>query len=312
MRARLAFRLTAVLSLVSSLAWATPAETEQALAAGHAALARYKEGKWQEALAKFREADRLAHSPVFTLLSARCELELGQLLAARATFQRVAEESLPHDAPAAWHSAVADAKRELGELEGRIPRLVVRVEGTDAARARVSLDGRTLRAAELAAPIELDPGRHTLIARLDERQARREIVVSAGREREVVLRLESSTPSSAPPSPGSGAPDQPAQASRSYLAPGIAFGVGAAGVVAGTVLGVLASSRASEIKSRCQGNSCLASDAEEGASATRLANASTIAFVLGGVGIGAGVTLLMLPNGTGPERSAAARFAVPF
>ncbi len=299
--------------VASATAAADPAsETAQALAVGHAALEQYDAGAWQAALEQFRKADELAHSPVFTLYTARCQRELGRLLEARRSFQGVVDEPLAEDAPATWRKAVADAKRELAAMKRQIPRVAVGVEGPGAASALVSLNGRTLSRAELDTPIEVDPGTITAVARVGDRQVRQELSLGAGSDEHVVLRFHATEPKTAPAPLPAPARDAAAPESRSYLAPGIAFGVGAAGIVAGTVLGLVASSRASEVKSRCQGDSCLASDADAGASATRLANASTVAFVIGGVGIGGGVTLLVLPSGGAPQHGATAHFTAAF
>lgn len=318
--ARLIARLVLALLFAAANAWASPEErapdTEAALAAGHTGLERYSQGEWQEALERFREADRLAHSPVFVLYAARCEQKLGRLLEARRDLRRIVGEQLPEDAPDAWRVAVADAKRELGELHGRIPRLVVRVEGADLGRVRVSLGARTLRRSELGGPIEVNPGSYTVIARSQGGLARRDVRVSEGDPiADVVLRIAAPLPRApVPPARSARSSDSArGESSGSQLAPAVAFGVGAAAIVTGVVLGVMAASRASGVKERCQGNSCLASDADEGAAATRLANASTVAFAIGGVGIGAGVVLLLVDGDDGREqRGAMARFGARF
>jgi len=70
----------------------------------------------------------------------------------------------------------------------------------------------------------------------------------------------------------------------------------------------MASSKADDIKSRCSAdNHCLTTDAELGDEAETLATVSTIGFVIAGVGVAAGVVLLVVP--TGDDESVALRVA---
>ena len=287
-------------------------ETERALAAGHAALAAYESREWSRALEQFRVADRLAHSPVFTLYMARCERNLGRLVAAQRLFNQVLAEPPTSDAPQAWKRAAEDAKREREALVARIPKLVVQVRGAPPERTTIALDGRTLSREELETPIAVDPGDHTVVAQVKGRKERTRVRVLEGSGDTTVVvdfggpvaapgdnvRAPRSKTSTKPPDAGDSGPP---------VAPIVAFGVGAAGIVTGSILGLLAANRASEIKDRCQGSLCLESDADDGATAKRLADASTIAFVIGGIGLGTGAVLVLLP---GDEASRAPSGAV--
>ncbi len=272
-------------------------EADKALSAGHAGLERYQAGDWNEALALFRAADRLAHSPVFTLYMARCERNLGRLLAARVLLLRLADENVSPDAPTAWRRALDDARRDLAELNAKIPSITLRIEGA-AGPARVTLDGRVLGSEEQRDPISLDPGEHVIEVEASGRRRRERVrVVEGGGTLAVVLTLvgpsNETGPSPQPAAPKAVSPARERPAEGPPVAPWVALGIGALGVAAGSVLGVVAASRTSGFEDRCRGDRCLASDADEGAAAKRFADASTIAFVIGGVGLGTGVVLLL-------------------
>jgi hypothetical protein len=88
----------------------------------------------------------------------------------------------------------------------------------------------------------------------------------------------------------------PPEPQRASLVPAIvAFGVGAVGLGVGAATGVVTLSEASAIKKKCIGGIHCPADQEAAASnAKALGTVSTIAFALGGAGVVAGVTLLVI------------------
>jgi hypothetical protein len=101
------------------------------------------------------------------------------------------------------------------------------------------------------------------------------------------------------------------------------LGVGGAGLVLGTILGVVATADKSSISSAC-GPSKVCPPSEQGAlsSAKTVANLSTVSFVVGGVGVVLGGTLILTDNfrhwsfrsggGDAPPPSAARATIQPF
>jgi hypothetical protein len=140
---------------------APASDSERAVKLGQEGFERFTHGRWAEALASFELAERLRHSPVFVLYIARSRHRLGALVAARDAYRQLAGERIDEEAPKAWHSAVADGKREYLTLEARIPRLMVIVRGT-AAATTITVDGKPLARAASAA---LDPGVHHVVAK---------------------------------------------------------------------------------------------------------------------------------------------------
>jgi hypothetical protein len=80
-----------------------------------------------------------------------------------------------------------------------------------------------------------------------------------------------------------------------------AFGVGAAGVVAGATFGLLAMGAASDLEAACPGRVCPASQREALDDAKLFASLSTAGWVVGAVGLAAGTALVF----TGPSTSTA-------
>jgi hypothetical protein len=268
-----------VVFVTLGIARADSPEVERAIKIGGEGIALYEQRRYVEAYERFAVADRMAHSVVFVLYMARCKRNLGELLAARALLEQAAREPLPAGAPAPMQRARDEATPELAQLAPRIPSLVTRVRGQGAEQARVRIDGRLV---EVDASIELDPGEHTIevtsdgavpIARtvqLAEGSARTTVdLVLVGVERQRGSR-------------------RPAW---------IAFGVGVAGVGAGTITGIVALRAAGRVQDNCIENHCFERDRAESERASRYATASTVSFAIAGVSIAAGVALWMWSPG---------------
>ncbi len=77
----------------------------------------------------------------------------------------------------------------------------------------------------------------------------------------------------------------------------VGFGVGALGLVVGSITGILSLSKASSARSQCEGNQCPL-DAKEDADASKsLAIASNVSFVAGGLAAAIGLTSLLMFGG---------------
>ena len=115
------------------------------------------------------------------------------------------------------------------------------------------------------------------------------------------VRLEfATTPAGPVVAPPSETEVEPEQSSPHPLrAPGfVVLGVGGVGLVIGAITGAVSISKVNAIKKDCNPTTgaCPPSDASKGASANTLATVSDIGFILGGVGVAAGVTLILWPG----------------
>ena len=282
---------------------AAQSEVDRAVSLAHEGRSLYDEGRFDEALTRFRAADRIAHSPLISLYIARCERNLTHLVAAREAYRAAANEALAPDAPAPFTAAKADAARELAALEPRIPRVAVGLPGATEA-TKVLLDGVVVPAASRAEPLWVDPGEHVL-ARSD-----------GGPTVEQRFRaVEGATPLTVELAAGAAAattgaerePETPAsrEASEGTLVPGlVVLAVGVVGLGVGTATGLVASSKTSDIEDRCVDGHCLISDKEAGDTAGTFATVSTISFIAGGLAAAGGVVLLLTLGADGDEASA--------
>jgi hypothetical protein len=268
---------------------------------GEEGLQLFQAGKWAESYDAFNQADRLYHAPTLILFMARCRRNQGKLLEARALYDKVIAEPVRAGAPEQFFKAVAAAREELVDLQKRIPSVRVTLHGTMAAQARIAIDGAPLSEAERASGKALDPGAHEILAAVDKgASARKTILLTQGEAAWVELTLES------PLSFGADAP--PAR----WQVPAIlAVGIGGAGVGVGSVAGILALSKISDIKSRCQPDGhCFKSDQPEADQAQTMVTLSTIGFVVGGVGLATGVALWFLRPGAAKAKKASTHVEV--
>lgn len=320
MAARSLLRVTVHVAVTSLLwlclcatAWAqTPTPAALAITKGQEAVALFEKGRYDEALAKFRQADALYHSPVFVLYAGRSLRQQGRRVEALATLRLVAAENVDEDAPPPWKQARAEAKREIAELAAEIPSMTVTVEGATP-RTQVTIDAKP---AALGEPIELDPGTHRVHAVDGHRADAKEVTLSAGGGRlDVVLTL--------PPAPAAAAEVRTTMPTTRPLAepqtklhvPGlVTAGAGAAAMVAGGVVGVLALNRASSARdtlpSTCEGTLCLDSRKEEIESklapARRLGAAADVLLITGGIALAVGAYLMIVHRVAAPPSAARA------
>ncbi len=238
---------------------------------------RFKAGKFDEAMALFRKAEKHYHAPGHVLYIARCQRELGKLVESRDSYISIVSEQLERYAPAPFVEAQATARDELAALRKRIPqlRIVITPERQD---VTLSIDGR---ARELSKPIhELNPGQHVIRVSAGDDSVERRVRLVEGQQERVQLHLALPPPPSRP---------------RPLLLPAIvSFGVAGGGLVVGVATGVVSLQQVSAIDEQCVDKHCppeLEADAEQ---ATTLGTVSTIGLVVAAAGAAAGGTMLVI------------------
>jgi tetratricopeptide (TPR) repeat protein len=269
--------------------------------------------RFADAVDMFERAESLIHSPVHLLYIARASVELGRLVKAQEAYIKISREQLAADAPAAFEKAVDQANAELEALRPRIASAKVKISGAEQATPQLLVDGQPVPAVLVGVPIPLDPGTHHFEARADGMtSAAADLTVAEGHQGELELVLVPAPSSAAASQPSSAVPAPPAHDAAGdggngdilrYSAYG-AFGLGAVGIGLGTVFALDASKKSKDADDRfaaCKADgSCEAVDTEISAIDDDAATSRGIAitgFVVGGVGIAAGITLLVLAAG---------------
>lgn len=261
---------------------ADPAAADKLFNEGRELLAAHD---YAAACPKFEESQRLDPGSGTLINLAECYAGDGRLAAAWRTFLEAAA--------AAQASGNTEretvARRRAEELAPRVPKLQLSVRSSDPA-LQLTLDRTGLTRESWGAPLPLDPGMHELRASAPQRASWTHTfnVRADGAVTEVTvpeLAAEPIKPVTPPPSPHAGLPAQRIAA----LAVG---GVGVAGVIVGTVFGLRSMSKHNESERHCPDiHDCNAAGIDAMQAAYRAGNVSTVAFIVGGVGLAGGAVL---------------------
>jgi hypothetical protein len=239
-----------------------------------------------------------------------------------------AREQLRACADAACPGLVRDdCTKRLDELEHAQPTIVFDVKdgaGHDVSAVRVTVDGRALADRLTGAPLRVDPGEHVFAFEVaGQAPLTQSFVIREGepdRHERVVLGGPAPSPAAAP-APASTPAPAPALASTPAPASGMgtqkilgltAAGLGLAGVVVGSVFGVMTGSEINQQKTDCGGpSSCPSHPAalSDHSSASTDGTISTASFIAGGVLLAAG-GVLFFTGGQATEPASTGRLTV--
>jgi hypothetical protein len=262
-------------------------------------------GDLKGALAAFLGADAIMHVPTTGLEVARTQAALGLLVEARDTALRVAHLPDKPSDPSPFKVARTAAGALTEDLEARIPSLTVTVRNVPVGvAAELTLDDAAVPAESLERPRKVDPGHHLLIARAGGADVKQEVDLVEKEQKEVTLELpapgaagstEAGATIAAPADMGT---SHRSSASKALMVGG--FALAGAGLVVGSVTGILSMSKTSGIKSStgCVGQVCGPTEYGDIHSARSLATASTVSFIVAGAGAVVGV--LGWVTGTSP------------
>lgn len=306
----------------------------------------FNEGRFKDAVDLFSKAESLVHAPPHLLFMARAHAKLGQFVKAREAYLKIVKEPLSPNAPQAFRDAQSTAEEERKQVEPHIGKLLVKVEGADGAKdLSVAIDGQPFPVVLLGVPQPMDPGDHTVTASATGfKGAPATVSLKDAGSGSVVVKLEvdnsvpppSAAPAAATAAPVSavptGAPPSDSGASGSGMRTGayVGFGVGVVGIALGTVFVMKSGSNrktadqaASDLEAgthtqrpcSISGGTCDA-DADDAVKAAeyddKARSAKTIGivgYVVGGLGVAAGVTLFVLSN---KKSDAQAAYVAPY
>ena len=292
--------LLAALLLIPAVALAqSKADRDAARAHAIAGKKLFEAGKLDDSIDRFQKAEAIIHAPPHLLYIARVLDKQGKVLAARDTYAELVAEPVDATTPRAFKRAVDEGKSELPAVQARVPKLTVRVAGPEARAVTLTIDGA---AAEVGQAQELETGEHAVAADADGwTGASQRVSLKVSDAKEVTLTLGAAI--MAPPHADE--PDESASSELPILPIAIA-GVGVAGLVVGTVTGVIALNKAHELKTICEGlDPCPSENEKLKKSAEKYATVSTVTLVVGGVLVAGGTTWLLIELLGGSEANEA-------
>jgi hypothetical protein len=158
------------------------------------------------ALVKYKEVAQVKMTPQVAFNTAECEARLGQLVAALGNY-RVAASQAADDRNAG--KVLREVPSRIDELEGRIPKLTV-TRGKGADTATILLDGSELGSRQLGNPVPVDPGSHTIVAKVGGKEYLHENVKLGEKESKTFdVKISVAAPVIEPPAPDQPPGDQP-------------------------------------------------------------------------------------------------------
>jgi hypothetical protein len=294
----------AVCSLAPAAYGQEPAAQDiaQARQLGQQAQAAYDAGNYAESEKLWNAAANLyAQAPTLTLGLARTQAKLGKFVAAQESYNKIIREwSNNPSPPPAFKDALEAAKAEVGAVSSRVANVTITVEGTQS--PQVTIDGQTVPVAALGLKRPVDPGQHVVKASAQGYSpAETTFTVAEGGSADAKLKLERNAEPLAAPGPVTGPAAGPepgadtgkgGSSNKTYAL--VAFGVGGAGLLLGSITGLMAMGKASDLKDKCPDNKCPSPDLQSDIDSYKAIGAvSTVGFIVAGVGGVTGLVLLL-------------------
>jgi len=271
----------AIVLLVASVAHADPSAADL-----ESARELYREGKElrqkgdvRAALERFKAAHGYGQTPVTGIELGKTHLQLGELVEAREVFLSIARLKVASDETDKSAQARIEAADLAEQLRSKIPTLVVKVTGVPPnAVPAITVDGATVPVVSQSAMRKVNPGEHAIVVKLGTREEKRAVAVAESETKDIAIEVpaESASASATADAPG-----------RAGLHPVtyVGFGVAAAGIAVGTVTGILALGKASDVEDVCQGLACPPSARSDVDDGRTFATISTIGFVASAAGL---------------------------
>ena len=281
---------------------------------------RTAEDRFKRAVRVFDDA-KAPVPPTLLLGYARAAAGNGHLIGSQEAYNRVIRTGTPPGAPQVFVNAVEDAKKEIDPVSARVPKATITVSGCD--NPHVTLDDVAMSNAALGIKRPVDPGSHTVKATADGcKPGEVTFTVAEGKEADAPIKLEKSasatvTPPPVNPPPSNPPPGDPVTPPPVTPPPGgdtgagggsaqktlgfVSLGIGGVGLIAGAVTGLLASGKASDLKTVCKDGICGADQQSNIDSYKTLGAISTAGFIVGGVGLAAGLVLIFTAPKSPPK-----------
>jgi hypothetical protein len=304
-RARAAIAIAALASLTVfdrvAFADATPAERETARELMANGRQKRDQGDLAAALKSFEAADALMHVPTTGLEVARTRISLGQLVEGRDALRRILVVPLRAEDPAPFRDARSLAERLDAELADRIPAIKIVIRAAPSTPS-VTVDGTHIPPEAIGIPFRLNPGHHEIAGKIGSTSVVKQVDLKDLELSDVILDFSGTATSGL--SPSQNPRDDSPVPNISHSGPNrtltyVGFAAGGVGLAVGAVTGILAiGAKNSAIDGGCVNNQCPPKTYGDLDRANTLAPISTIAFVVGGLGIGVGIVSILMSSST--------------
>jgi hypothetical protein len=305
------FRWLGIVGALAAFAWPAAARADDggtAQALFDQAVADLEQGNAKAACPAFAESQRIDPRPGTLFALADCEVALGKIASALGHYHEYIGwvSRLPDSSQQRHAERVALARGQVEALEPKVPTLVLALSPSAPSGTVVERDGVPFQGASLGVALPIDPGEHVIVTRAPGgAEERVSITLEAGESKRLELpQTPFAPPAAAPPAAAPPAVEPTArppvenpkgdgsvQRTLAY----VTGGVGIAGLLVGSITGLLAFDRKATVDDECPDgrNSCSKAGVDAADSGKSLATASTVAFAVGLAGVATGVTLIL-------------------
>jgi len=265
---------------------------------GKEGLSAYDAGDYPAAAQKLARAYAAVRVPTLGLWLARALAKTGKLVEASERYGEVTRLEISKLSNVEVQTeAQAKAKRERAELLPRIPTVRIQIEGADPDAVQITIDGTPVPSELLVVPRSVNPGQRTIEGKRGEEVVRKSVSVEEGQKEQVVLTFhgrQGAATLAKKKSPTATETPGPKEASAGWpTLTWVGFIAGGAGVLAGSVTGVLSLSATSRAREYCVNDNCAPPANDDIDSAKTMGTVSTVSFGVGIVGIGVGLAALL-------------------
>jgi tetratricopeptide (TPR) repeat protein len=266
-------------------------DAAKALKADKQGQALEKKKSWEEARVAYEQSLELKESADTRIRLARVDEKLGHFHAALEQL----ETALAAKKISYGSKLKAQALKK--SIEKKMPALVL--ELPSGFHGKVEVDDAKVDA---TAPIPVDPGSHSVHVTAEGYKPYDETVDVAEKEKKnLTVLLTENAPEPEPKAPPPPEPEQKKPSGGGHTLAYVSLGVGAVGVVVGSIFALQARSTKADLDNNCVNNVCSESQRDLYDKGKRQADIATVGFAVGAVGIGLGTVLLLTGGKTEKE-----------
>jgi hypothetical protein len=284
-----------------------------------AAEALFNEGRhamdakdYDTACQRFRESNRLDPA-VGTLLNlAVCETTRGRVATAWELFRAVSEKLSPDDQRRAFVNA------QLAQIEPRLPHVTLTLAAGAPTDTKAKEGEAEFAGAAFGVPLPMDPGKHSFLVSAPGRETRTlDVELAEGQQQSLEIGPGDplpAAPATTATAPSGPAPDRtPKEGHDTRTIGWIAGGVGVAGLAVGLTTGIMALGKKSITDEQCNDKLrvCTAEGRDAASSGRTLAIVSTVGWVVGALGVGAGAYFILTSSPKSHNETALVTDVVP-
>jgi hypothetical protein len=256
----------------------------------------FRAGDFSNACHLLAESYHLEPLPGVLFTWATCELRAGRVASAAAHYADFLNvvAGLPPAERAVQEERRRSAQRERARILPEVPYLTVVVSANVQHSSSVLRDGAPLPASAQGVEAPVDPGEHVIVfVGPDGARTEQRVVLAKGEHKTIVLGFANAREAARAAQPSSTSRLPPAREHQTSPWVYVTGGVGVAGILTGSIAGLMALRDKGVVDSDCMGPACTARGKDAADAARTEATVSTIGFGVGLAGLVSSVIIYL-------------------